>query len=312
MRKHSLLGMLAISCGIALVPAVTIAQEKFSRTQLQRIVKTDMATCDAINGGAPTKLVEDAPIRKEAIVPLSNRTAIPLERVRKTMHGIWRGEVKGDHGDVHVDYFWIIDTQSNEALIIAQRSGRTTLPAQLSKTQTNPVKLSYLMCAHDGYSPGSNTPQIHEFTKVSDTTDGSMAIVQRATGVKFAKGERTLSGMWRKLIATGYFDKLKYVAYAGGFFKPLKIESIETGNGPPMISLNWESEYRGGGTTKLRYTTGVPMRGSERTQFIGVETGGAGQFMLSSPGNGKLWKVEVVDGGNYDLSFDQVSMGPMQ
>jgi hypothetical protein len=117
--------------------------------------------------------------------------------------------------------------------------------------------------------------------------------------------------MWRKLIATRYFDRLKHVAYAGGFFKPLGIGFVEKANEPPQLALNWKSEYRGGGTTKLRYSRGIPMRGSEQSQLIGVKTG-IGDFLLASPGNGSPWKVEVFAGGDYNLSFDQVSIGPLE
>lgn len=310
MRELKFLGRLAICCAVALVPINSQAQDVFTAAQLDRVVKTDISSCDAISGAAATRRVEDAPIRKETVVPKANRQAFPVDRVRRTLNGVWRGEVIGDAGDVHVDYFWIIDMKTNEALIIAQRSGKNTLSARRMANATTPIKFSYLMCAHDGYSPGSNTPQVHEFTKISSSTTGAAAIVQRATGVKFARNETSLGAMWKKLVKSRYFDRLAHVAYAGGYFSPLSLQTVESPNGP-QVALKWTSEYRGGGTTKLRYTTGVPMKGSEQSQFIGVKAG-AGDFLLASPGNGALWKVEVVAGGNYDLSFDQVSIGPLE
>jgi hypothetical protein len=216
----------------------------------------------------------------------------------------------GDAGDVHVDYFWIIDTKRNEALIIAQRSGKETVEA--SPQPANAPKLTYLMCAHDGYSPGTSTPQIHEFVKVSSSTADAAQIVAKATGVKSALARPRLSDLWRELVSTGYFDSLPYVAYAGGFFKPIQLNFVPGAKGAaPQLSMKWDAEYRGGGATKLKYTTGVPMTGSEQVQFVGA-TAKSGDYLVSSPGNGDLWKVEVVAGGDYDLAFDQVTFGPLE
>ena len=216
----------------------------------------------------------------------------------------------GDAGDVHVDYFWIIDTKRNEALIIAQRSGKETVDAP--PEPANAPKLTYLMCAHEGYSPGTSTPQIHQFVKVSNSTDEAAQIVEKATGVKSVLARPRLSDLWRGLVSTGYFDSLPYVAYAGGFFKPIQLNFVPSAKGAtPQLSMKWDAEYRGGGATKLKYTTGVPMTGSEQVQFVGT-TAKSGDYLVSSPGNGDLWKVEVVAGGDYDLAFDSVTFGPLE
>jgi hypothetical protein len=75
--------------------------------------------------------------------------------------------------------------------------------------------------------------------------------------------------------------------------------------------MSWDSEYYGGGTTWIKFTPGVPMKGVEYTQFVGT-TATAGDFLVASPGNGKLAKVEASEGGDYDLAFDAVTFGPLQ
>ncbi|WP_404337967.1 hypothetical protein AB2M62_03875 [Sphingomonas sp. MMS12-HWE2-04] len=274
-------------------------------------MKPTLKTCDAISGAATTAKVESSKLNTARILPVANRKSVAAARIAKTLNGVWRGEVVGDTGDVHVDYFWIIDTKANEALIIAQRSGKETLDAPT--LPANAPKLTYLMCAHDGYSPGSNTPQIHQFVRVSTSTANAAEIVEKATGQKSVMAKPSLGDLWRGLISSGYFDSLPYVAYAGGYFKPIQIASVPslTKGAAPQVSMRWDAEYRGGGSTKLKYTTGVPMTGSEQVQFVGAAAT-TGDYLVSSPGNGNLWKVEVVAGGDYDLAFDQVSLGPLE
>jgi hypothetical protein len=167
------------------------------------------------------------------------------------------------------------------------------------------------MCPHEGYTPGSNTPQIHTFTKISNSTAGAARLVQSATGVRSRKERPSLSDLWQGLVASKYFDRLPYVAFAGALFKPVRLDLARSGNGPAEVSLGWDAQYRGGGRTKLRYMTGVPMVGSERGQFVATRAP-SGDYLVSSLGNGKIYKVEVFAGGNYDLSFDSVVLGPMQ
>jgi hypothetical protein len=310
MKRHNLLTGLVVCCGFGLMQSASQAgQPPRTLAELDRIVKPTVASCGSETARATaSSRIESARIDPAMVIPARNKKSIAQARVAKTLNGVWNGKVIGDAGDVHVDYFWIMDTRANEGLIIAQRSGKQSVTQ--APERANAPKLTYLMCAHEGYTPGSNTPQIHEFTKVSSSTANAAQIVQRATGVRFAKGT-SLSNMWRRLVSSGYFNNLPYVAYAGGFFKPITIQSVRGDDGTPQVAVNWNGEYRGGGSTKLKYTTGVPMRGTERAQFVGT-TARAGDFLVSSLGNGKLWQVEVVAGGDYDLSFDTVSIGPLE
>jgi hypothetical protein len=239
---------------------------------------------------------------------------------------MWRGQVYGDyHKDLKVDYFWIIDTQRNEGLIIAQRNGQESM-AGLPPVPNAP-KLTYLMCAKEGYIPSSEGgSQIHEFVKVSDSIESAPQILQKATGLVFPNQQAMLSDLWKVIVASGYFRSLPAVAFAGGLFKPMRIESVPSPVGPPQVSMSWESQYYGGGATQLKFTPGVPMTGVEYTQFIGT-TATSGDFLVSSPGNGKLSKVEASsvigeceeDSEDpacypeyYDLAFDSVTFGPLQ
>jgi hypothetical protein len=101
------------------------------------------------------------------------------------------------------------------------------------------------------------------------------------------------------------------VAFGGALFKPIRLDPVRSATGPAEIALGWDAQYRGGGKTKLRFMTGVPMVGSERGQFVGTHTP-SGDYIVASLGNGKVYKVEVVAGGSYDLSFDSVVLGPIE
>lgn len=347
MKKYSLLTGLVICCGFASMQGVAYAQKARptrpitqTTSQIDALVNPTLESCEApqvqtttaatttartptarttsarttagsaTTASAPARRVQTTQIHPSRVVPTEERRVFPTERIAKTLHGIWRGEVKGDTSDLNVDYFWIIDTNLNEALIIAQRSGKNTLgPSQLP----NPPKLTYLMCAHDGYSPGTSVPQIHEFTKVYATTDNAARIVQEATGLEDARPGATPTELWQGLLRTEYFNGLPYVAFAGALFKPIRIEQVPNANLPPEIFLGWDAEYRGGGSTKIRYTTGLPLIGKERAQFIGASAG-TGDYLLASPGNGSIYKVEMIEGyeAYYDLAFDSVSLGPLE
>jgi hypothetical protein len=178
----------------------------------------------------------------------------------------------------------------------------------------NPPKISYLICPHEGYLPAMERgSEIHEFVKVSDSIEDAPRVLAQATGVKFTGARQpTLSEMWKQIVASGYFKSLPAVAFAGALFKiQLKLVDVTVGPGPDQTSLGWSAEYYGGGTTWLKFTPGVPMKGFEYGQFVGT-TATAGDFLVASPGNGKLWKVESLVGGDYDLAFDSVSIGPLQ
>jgi hypothetical protein len=315
MKNHGLFTGLVVCCGSWLAAGCDPGANKnesraepaqtAAAAQLEAIVKPTLDSCRSTSTG---RVEETRGIDKSKVIPAEARRSFPKDRIAKTLHGIWRGEVAGDQSDVHVDYFWIMDTKLNEALIVAQRSGKNTVGQSRLK---NAPKLTYLMCAHEGYSPATSVPQIHQFTKVSHSTDSAAQLVQQATGLRSRTERPTPSELWRGLVESKYFDGLPYVAFAGALFKPLRIEHVRSaGNTPPEVVLGWDAEYRGGGSTKLKYTTGVPMRGTERGQFVGTTTG-SGDYLVSSPGNGGVYKVEVFAGGNYDLGFDSVILEMM-
>jgi len=231
---------------------------------------------------------------------------------------MWHGQVIGSPLDVkyakskeaNVDYFWIFDTQRSEALIIALRNGNNSTAGM--GPVPNAPKLSYLICAHEGYIPTvEKGSEIHEFTKVSNTITDAPRVLAKATGLQFKTGRPILSELWKEIVASKYFQSLPAVAFAGGFFKPIRVDLVPSPVGPAQVSMSWDSEYYGGGTTWIQFTPGVPMKGVEYTTFVGT-TATAGDYLVASPGNGKLAKVEAATGGNYDLAFDSVSFGPLQ
>jgi hypothetical protein len=307
MKRYSLLAGLLLCGGSALVFGCQKRTPPPPKTEvsLENIVHPTLKSCD----DQPTVgRVENARINPARVIPARARREIPVERVAQTLHGIWRGEVEGDKSDVHVDYFWIIDTKRNEALIVAQRTGKSSVEvSQLEK----PATLTYLMCAHEGYSPATSVPQIHQFTKVSNDTESAAKIVEQATGQSFGNPRATPSELWSGLVKSRYFDGMPAVAFAGALFKPMKIEEVPGAEGSPSeISMGWDAQYRGGGRTKIRYTKSVPMQGSERGVFVGTSVGDR-DYLVSSLGNGKIYKVEVFAGGNYDLGFDSVILEMM-
>jgi hypothetical protein len=252
-----------------------------------------------------------------SIIPTANAKEISPIRIAKTLHGMWRGQVIGSPLDSkyekskegNVDYFWIFDIPRNEALIIALRNGNNSLDG-MSLGTPNPPKLSYLICAHEGYIPTvEKGSEIHQFTKVSHSVNNAVQVLSKATGLELKPGS-TLSDLWQAIVASGYFRSLPAVAFAGGFFKPIQLDLVPSAIGPSQVSMSWNSEYYGGGTTWIKFTPGVPMTGVEYSTFVGT-TATAGDYLVSSPGNGKLAKVEAIDGGDYDLAFDSTTMGPM-
>ena len=79
-----------------------------------------------------------------------------------------------------------------------------------------------------------------------------------------------------------------------GLFKPMRLEPVASAIGPAQFSMSWDSEYYGGGTTWIKFTQGVPMKGVESTQFVGTTATG-GDFLVASPGNGNYpkWKPKA-------------------
>lgn len=315
MKYNSLLSKIVVCSVVGLISSPSHEQKLQPRTltaeQLDTLVKTDINSCTA--PAASSNALKSGVTDPALIIPTANSQYFPHERVAKTLNGVWIGTVIGDTGEVGVDYFWIIDSARNEALIIAQRSGRQSV-VQVRNAAV-PSKISYLMCAHDGYFPSKDTPQLHEFTKVSDSIAEAPKIIQRATGLKLKDEKPTLTDLWNGLVAIGYFDDGRFSddhgrAYAGALFKPIEIEPVKSVVGPAGLSVKWNAEYRGGGATSLKFKNNVPILGVEYAQFVGTSAN-SGDYLVSSPGNGRLWKVEASVGAQYDLAFDKVSIGPL-
>jgi hypothetical protein len=318
MKNHSLLLKLGV-CGALGCATLGLSQSPsygqgrtLTTKQIDAIVNPTVAQCQA-----PANTSKNARLDPSSIIPTANAKEFPVDRIARTMNGLWRGQVIGDPTDTrydknregNVDYFWIIDTVAGEGLIVALRNGNN------STIGLEPVagapKISYLICPHDGYIPaGERGAEIHEFTKISDGIQDAPRILQNATGLSFRKGQ-ALSEMWQTIVSSGYFNSLPAVAFAGGLFKPMRLESVSSPNGPAQFSMSWDSEYYGGGTTGIKFTPGVPMRGVEYTTFVGT-TGSGGDYLVASPGNGKLAKVEAFVGGDYELAFDAAAFGPLQ
>ena len=313
-----------VCCTLVLSQIISLGQGRSLTTQqVDQIVKPSLSQCsgpgivtNTANG--QTKQVKNARLDPYTIIPTANAVEFSLDRVAKTMHGMWRGQVIGSPLDNkyekskegNVDYFWIFDMARGEALIIALRNGNNSV-AGMSLPTTDPPKLSYLICAHEGYIPTvEKGSEIHEFTKVSNSIDNAADVLSKATGLKFITPNPTLSDLWQEVVASGYFQSLPAVAFAGGFFNPIRLELVPSSVGPSQVSMSWDSEYYGGGTTWIKFTPGVPMRGVEYSTFVGT-TATSGDYLVASPGNGKLAKVEALVGGDYDLAFDSVTFGPM-
>jgi hypothetical protein len=324
MKQYSVLNKSVVGCalvcctfGLSQSPAFGQGRNtprSLTAEQIDAIVTPKLQQCLA-----PSNQVKNARLDPASIIPTSNAREFPVARVAKTLHGMWRGQVigspldskyeKGKEGNV--DYFWIIDSPRKEGLIIALRNGNNSTAA-LKLAVANPPKMSYLICAHEGYIPNvEKGSEIHEFVKVSDSIEDAPQVLAKATGLDLGTKRAPLSELWKVIVASGYFKSLPAVAFAGGLFKPMRIERVASPIGPAQLSMSWDSEYYGGGTTWIKFTPGVPMKGVEYTQFVGTSAT-KGEFLVASPGNGKLSKVEATEGGDYDLAFDSVTFGPLQ
>jgi hypothetical protein len=326
MKNYSLLVTFIVCCAFGLMPSSSYGQGRtLTEAQLDAIVHPTLGYCSTQNqpnGGR---------IDAASIIPTANAREFPTDRIAKTLQGVWQGKVLGDDKELIVDYFWIIDTKNNEGLAIALRNGKQTVPNP--RSAANAPKFTFVLCAHDGYIPSKETPMIHEFVKVSDSIDAAPQILEKATGLKFQKTQAKLSDLWQEIVASGYFNALPAIAFAGGMFKPMQIGTVANAIGPAGISLGWDGEYRGGGATAIQYMTGVPISGVEHGEFVGTSTT-SGDYLVASPGNGKMWRVEAgtkmdtyakvetsskvkgkgdatVQSGSYCMDFDNVTLGPL-
>jgi hypothetical protein len=318
MKNYSLLVKLVVSralvvcCALGLMHSPLFAQGRsLTARQLDAIVRPNLNQCSPPTGRLKSGKAKSGRVDPANVIPTRNAREFPKDRVARTLHGMWRGEVFGDYRkDKRVDYFWIVDTKRNEGLIIAQRTGNDSL-AELRPVAKAP-KITYLMCANEGYIPSAEGgSQIHEFTKVSNSIEGAPRIIQKATGIKLRQDQSTITEIWQEIVASGYFKSLPAIAFAGALFKPIQLDVVPSEIGPSQVLMKWDGEYYGGGATQLRFTPGVPVKGVEYTQFVGT-TASLGDFLVASPGNGRLYKVEALSGANYDLAFDSVTFGPLQ
>ena len=326
MKNYSLLVKLVVCCALVVCTFVPSYGQgrRLSTQQIDSIVTPQLQQCNGPVATTSTTArtgngqVKNARLDPNSIIPTANAIEPSLTKVAKTMHGMWRGQVIGSPLDAkyekskegNVDYFWIFDMPRSEALIIALRNGNNSV-AGMGLGVATPPKLSYLICAHEGYIPTvEKGSEIHEFTKVSHSIANAAVVLSKATGIQFRTAQPTLADLWQEIVASGYFQSLPAVAFAGGFFKPIRLELVPSAIGPAQIAMSWDSEYYGGGTTWIKFTPGVPMKGVEYSTFVAT-TATTGDYLVSSPGNGKLAKVEAMVGGDYDLAFDSTSFGPM-
>lgn len=272
--------------------------QALSRAQLAAVVKSDLQACS----------------EKVPVVPQGNATKLSQDRITKTLHGVWKGRVTGQYdkkflgsdGALNVDYYMIVDTKKGEALVFEQLSPKRAITKAAA---SGGPTWSYLMCGRERYLP-AHPPQVHEFQKVSDNVDDAGTLVAASTGLRFAQRQVGLAAAWQQLVETKYFDEAKAPAYAGGLFSPLQMSTSTNDEGKSVFTLKYRAEYRGSGATAAQFRRGVPMRGEESGQFVGVNTG-TGDFLVSSLGNGAEFKKEVAEGGVINMSFDKVVIGPL-
>jgi hypothetical protein len=246
------------------------------------------------------------------------------DRIKKTLHGIWRGRVWGKYdekfldekGFLKVDYYMVVDTDRGEVLVIEQLSDERSAPPpsdELRKAGALPV-WSYLMCGKEQYLP-PHPPQVHEFQKVSNDIADARTMLAKSTGLKISDAVLERDGLvvskaWQQLVDGKYFDDLRFPAYAGGLFKPFEIRNMVNEAGQPVFQLRFDTELRGGGKTAAQFESGEPIMGWEAAQFVGVSTAD-GDFLISSAGNGAEYKKVSTSGGVIDVFFEKVVIGPL-
>lgn len=288
-----------ISVGLICGFTLALGTSAFA-ADLSAVVKTDLKGCDQ---GIP-------------VIPQAEKRMFSENRIKDTLHGIWRGRVSGEYdkallaedGYLNVDYYMIIDLDQNEVLVLEQFTDERTFPAQAADKDS--ASWSFLMCGNENYKP-AHPRQIHEFQKVSDNINDAKLIVERSTGLQMVPGESLkISDAWSKLVDGNYFDDLRFPAYAGGFFKPI-ISTKMTEDGDSVFDLHFETELRGGGATAAEFEAGVPIVGFEAAQFVGVSAEG-GDYLVASLGNGTEYAKQSAElGGLINVHFEQVVIGPL-
>ncbi len=286
------------------------AATRLSRAQLNSLVTANLDSCKT----------------KVPVIPREGMRTIAPERVAKALHGIWRGRVWGDYpkellaadGFLNVDYYWLIDAERGESLILEQLSSKRAAPsppvhrAQVVEgyrgTLASPV-WSFLSCGREGYVP-RHPKQVHEFQKISNSLDGARAMLETSTGLKAVGQDVSLSAAWKRLVEDKYFDTARFGAFAGGLFKPFEIVHSTNAAGTPVLTLSYQAEYRGGGATAARFESGVPILGRETAGFVVVDSP-QGYFLVSSLENGVEWEKVAAEAGTINMTMDKVVIGPL-
>ena len=297
---------LPLCCGLLLLPAASAAQRPLTKAQTKTVVNTSLDACGEI-------------LSNTGKVPKESKKAVTKDRVAKTLHGIWRGRVNGNYpqqletadGSLNVDYYWIIDMKRGEAIVLERLTPERTTPKPIN---TNRPTFSFLMCGKEGYVP-RHPPQVHTFEKISSSVQSAAGLLNKSTGVRIAtpdaSGEISLSGAWGNIVGSKYFEKANLQAFAGALMKPFVIGSVPTEDGPPLVSLKYSAEYRGGGMTAARFEPGVPLRGEEAGAFVATSTA-SGDYLIASTTDGEAMMKETTEGETIAMTFDKVVIGPLE
>src|SRR5262249_7028247 len=139
MKNSSLLVELVVCCALfvctfCLSQSASYGQGRhLTRQQIDTIVTPQLSQCQAAaqTTSGPTK---NARLDPYSIIPTANAVDVSVDKVARTLHGMWRGQVIGSPLDAkyekskegNVDYFWIFDIPHSEALIIALRNGNNS------------------------------------------------------------------------------------------------------------------------------------------------------------------------------------------
>ncbi|HEX7335379.1 MAG TPA: hypothetical protein VF290_28055 [Pyrinomonadaceae bacterium] len=286
--------------GLTALP--TQAQQGLSATERNNALNADLkATC------------AERPPRTQRVLA-HNGQVFTADRAQKTLHGVWRGRVRGNYenrfkakdGFVNVDYYMIVDSKRGETLVFEQFGDKRSAGGP---KQDAPM-WSYVFCARENYRP-RHPPQVHEFHKTSDNLEDARAVIRNSTGISFDTGDLVLSEVWKRLVEAKFFDNpQRSLAYAGGFLT-YKITDVPT-EGGSVLELDMQAEYRGSGQTAARFQPGVPIRGSEKGRFLGISSN-KGDFLVASLGLGGGVNVakEASEGGVISFSYDKIVLGPL-
>lgn len=302
------------------------AQQGLSAAPAQQQGLSESEKAAAVDTSLETTCSQQSPKMSRNLA--HNSQVFSVDRIERTMTGIWHGRVSGNYdqqfltedGFVNVDYYMIVDAKRGEALVFEQFGDTRAAPVPRAGA---PV-WSYVTCGRENYTP-RHPAQVHEFFKVSDNIEDAREILKTSTGQTFnGPGELMLADVWKQLVDTKYFDNPdRSLAYAGGFFKPFKFENVPV-EGGSVLDMDMQAEYRGSGQTAATFEQGEPMRGFERGRFLGVSTSsanasqGAGDFLVASFSLGGLVEiVKIIEEiflnsvPRMTMTYDKVVIGPL-